>query len=79
MSDVSPCGVPGTWLRKELLRNRRLLGLRTGAGIGLTPPIWMGGDCGKVENAAGCAVTFVLQSYDWKMTSYHCSHCRLDH
>ena len=49
----------------------RLLGLRTGAGIGLTPPIWMGGDCGRVENAAGCTVTFVLQSSDWKMTSYY--------
>ena len=42
---VSPCGCPGTWLKKELLRNGGLLGLDTGAGIGLTSRMWMGGDC----------------------------------
>ena len=43
---VSPCGRPGTWLKKGLLRNGGLLGLDTGAGIGLTSPMWMGGVCG---------------------------------
>ena len=43
---VSPCGGPGIWLKKELLRNGGLLGLDTGAGIGLTSLMWMGGDCG---------------------------------
>ena len=81
LSGVSPCGVPGTWLKKELLNNGGLLGLGTGAGIGLTSPVWMGGDCGRVEKAAGCAVPLVVQSSDWKMmsTSYYCSHYRLCH
>ena len=47
LSGASPCGVPGTWLKKELLNIGGLLGLGTGAGIGLTSPVWMGGDCGR--------------------------------
>ena len=47
MSGASPCGVPGTWLKKELLRNGGLPGLGTGAGTGLTSPVWRGGNCGR--------------------------------
>jgi len=39
LSGASPRGGPGTWLKKELVRNGGLLGLDTGAGIGLTSPV----------------------------------------
>ena len=82
MSGVSPCGVPGTWLRKELLRDGGLLGLGTGAGIGLISLVWMGADVSvRVEKAAGRAVPPVVQSSDWKVVpiSYYYSHYRLCH
>ena len=81
MSGDSSCDVPGTWLRKKLLRNGELLGLGTGAGIGLTSPVWMGADSARVEKAAGRAVPPIVQSSDWKVmpTSYYYSHYRLCH